>query len=234
MATTDSTKVNRPIDILVRDLSVAYGSVEVLQGITFSVAAGEFLGVVGKSGTGKTTLLLALAGFIDFQGHVQVPTNIGVVFQNYAVFPWLTVRQNIAFGLNERTRKDREKIITRHLELTGLQGQRDKYPAQLSGGQAQRVALARALAADPQVILMDEPMGALDLVTREEMQNWLLQVWEEDRKTLVYTTHGIEESLLLSDRVLVLGHGRIAGEFPVPFDRPRKESIKFSRAFIEL
>jgi len=128
----------------------------------------------------------------------------------------------------------RGDLIARHLEMVGLSADAQKYPAQLSGGQAQRVALARALAPDPEVIFMDEPFGALDMYTREKMQTWLLDIWEKDHKTVLFVTHNIEEAIFLSDRVIVLGDGKILGEFSVPFGRPRAEQIKFTASFVEL
>jgi NitT/TauT family transport system ATP-binding protein len=118
--------------------------------------------------------------------------------------------------------------------MVGLSDDAHKYPAQLSGGQVQRVALARALAPDPEIILMDEPFGALDLYTREQMQNWLLDIWEKNHKTVIFVTHSIEEAVFLSDRVLILGDGQVQGEVQVPFKRPRGEELKFTGAFGEI
>ena len=162
--------------IEVRDLCVSYGDHAVLDAVNLKVRNGEFVSIVGQSGCGKSTLLLALAGFIAYQGQVTVPEHIGMVFQNYAVFPWLTVRGNIAFGLHELGALERENVIAHHLRLVGLEDHAHKYPAQLSGGQTQRVALARALAPRPKVVFMDEPFGALDMFTRERMQEWLEDV----------------------------------------------------------
>jgi NitT/TauT family transport system ATP-binding protein len=218
----------------VKDLGVWYGDHRVLQDVNFEVQRGEFLSIVGKSGCGKSTLLNALAGFINKKGDVQIPEHVGMVFQNYSVFPWLTVRQNIAFGLDQVCGKQRESLILSHLEMVGMSNQAEKYPAQLSGGQVQRVALARALAPNPEVILMDEPFGALDLYTREKMQNWLLDIWQEHQKTVIFVTHSIEEAIFLSDRLLILGDGQVRGEVQVPFERPRAAEMKFSVKFGEL
>jgi ABC-type nitrate/sulfonate/bicarbonate transport system ATPase subunit len=183
--------------IQVRGLHVHYGENEVLNGIDFTVDRGEFMSIVGKSGCGKSTLLHALAGFIEKDGEVKIPSDLGMVFQNYAVFPWLTVRGNIAFGLHEINGQQRENLVVRHLEMVGLSADAHKYPAQLSGGQTQRVALARALAPNPEIIFMDEPFGALDMYTREKMQTWLLHIWENNHKTVLFVTHNIEESIFL-------------------------------------
>jgi ABC-type nitrate/sulfonate/bicarbonate transport system ATPase subunit len=218
----------------VRDLCVRYGEQRVLQNVSFSVERGEFVSIVGKSGCGKSTLLNALAGFIKSEGEVQIPADVGVVFQNYAAFPWLTVRENISFGLHQITGQQREALIASHLEMTGLTREANKYPAQLSGGEVQRVAFARALAANPEVLLMDEPFGALDLFTREKMQTWLLGIWEGNQKTVLFVTHDIEEAIFLSDRLLILGGSRVRGEVPVPFERPRNDGIRFTAATAEL
>jgi NitT/TauT family transport system ATP-binding protein len=220
--------------IRVRDLRVSYGSVEVLHGINLEVGAGEFVSIVGKSGCGKSTLLLALAGFVECQGDVHFPGEFGIVFQNYAVFPWMTVRDNIAFGLWTRPAADREAIVDRHLSLVGLQAHADKYPSLLSGGQAQRVALARALAADPAVVLMDEPFGALDTFTRNQMQQWLAMLWQGGSKTGLFVTHNIEEAIFLSDRIILMDQGRILTEVGVEVERPRDSELKYSGQFVEL
>jgi NitT/TauT family transport system ATP-binding protein len=220
--------------ISVRDLRVRYGGALVLRGIDFEVRRGEFVAVVGKSGFGKSTLLYALAGFIERDGDVTIPPNIGFVFQSYAVFPWLTVRANVKFGLHGLGRGSTDCVVNRFLDIVGLSGDAAKYPSQLSGGQAQRVALARALAPDPEVILMDEPFGALDFYTRERMQSLLLEIWDRTRKTVVFVTHNIEEALFLADRVIVMGKGTKQGEYVVPFGRPRTEEVRFTPAFVTL
>lgn len=225
----------REAQISVEALSVFYGDVCVLSGVDLKVMRGEFVSVVGSSGSGKTTLLNSLAGFISYQGSIRVPGKIGVVFQDYSAFPWMTVSENIAFGLHDGGRRaGADEIVRQHLKLIKLEDSAGKYPAELSGGQVQRVGIARALAPNPDVILMDEPYGALDRDTRERMQKWLLDVWAQDNKTIFFITHDIEEAIFLSDRVLVLGGNRIADEYPVPFDRPRTEDIKFTHDFTAL
>jgi NitT/TauT family transport system ATP-binding protein len=224
----------RTIQIKVKNLSVCYGDLSVLRGIDLEVFRGEFVSLVGTSGSGKTTMVNALARFIPADGEINIPGKVGVVFQDYSVFPWMTVYDNIAFGLQNGKRSKIAEIVGHHLKLVGLEERADRYPAQLSGGQAQRVGIARALAPDPDVILMDEPYGALDRDTRERMQKWLLDVWNEDHKTVVFITHDIEEAIFLSDRVLVLNGGRISGEYKIPFERPRDEDVKFTTEFIAL
>jgi NitT/TauT family transport system ATP-binding protein len=218
----------------VSGLRVSYEGLEILHGIDFEIRSGEFVSIVGKSGSGKSSLLHALAGFIESEGRIHAPTEIGMVFQNYAVFPWLTVQGNIALGLNGLPAQTRAHVIEKSLEMIDLSEEAHKYPFQLSGGQAQRVALARALAPDPEVILMDEPFGALDTFTRDRMQTWLLELWGRSQKTVLFVTHNLDEAVFLSDRIIVLGAGEILGEFPVQFTRPRSERLKFASTFVDL
>ncbi|SRR5712664_1985135 len=220
--------------IQVQGLRVSYGNTEVLHGIDLEIQEGQFVSIVGKSGCGKSTLLLALASFVPHDGAVEFPADFGMVFQNYAVFPWMTVRDNIAFGLSKLPAVERATVVDKHLVLVGLESHANKYPSQLSGGQAQRVALARALAANPKVILMDEPFGALDNFTRSQMQQWLAGVWQNDHKTVVLVTHNIEEAIFLSDRIILMDKGEIEGDVEVDLQRPRASELKFSTGFVDL
>lgn len=220
--------------ISVKNLRLNYKNHYVLRGVDFEVGKGEFVAIVGKSGSGKTTFLQALAGFIPFSGEVIMPKNIGMMFQNYAAFPWLTVSENIAFGLDGKNNDEQLKIIDEHLKLAELEDKKDKYPDELSGGQTQRVALARSLAHNPEVLLMDEPYGALDAYTRDKMQQWLLDVWTIHKKTIIFVTHNIEEAIFLADRVLVLSDQKFIKEYIVPFKRNRNPDIKFSPEFNKL
>ena len=213
--------------ITVKNLVVKYGQQIILDGIDFEAEDGEFIAIVGKSGSGKTTFLQALAKFIPASGKIFTAGNIGMIFQNYAVFSWLTVLENIAFGAPGRS-------VAEYIKLAGLLGKEDRYPAELSGGQVQRVALARSLASDPEVLLMDEPYGALDTYTRDKMQSWLLDVWSTHKKTIVFVTHNIEEAIFLADRVLILKNQKLVKEYRVPFGRPRNFEIKFRPEFIDL
>jgi taurine transport system ATP-binding protein len=195
---------------------------EALQNVNLEVATGEFVCVLGTSGCGKTSLLRLIAGFekpssghitIGGKSHHKPDSEVGVVFQHHNLFPWLSVRQNIGFGLKMRGKSARQikETVDYYLDLTGLTAFADTLPHQLSGGMKQRTAIARALAPDPKVILMDEPFGALDAMTREQMQESLIEIWEKTGKTLFFITHDVEECLLLSTRVLVMqpGPGRI-------------------------
>ena len=221
-------------NISVKNLSVHYDGYCALKGVDFEAGKGEFVAIVGKSGSGKTTFLHALARFVEFSGDISVPKNVGMVFQHYAVFPWFTASENIAFGLENETKEKRAQIVSEHLELAELEDKKDKYPAELSGGQVQRIALARSLAHNPEVLLMDEPYGALDAYTRDKMQQWLLDIWTKHKKTIVFVTHNIEEAIFLADRVLVLNDQKFVGEYKISFSRPRNESIKFSPEFNKL
>jgi NitT/TauT family transport system ATP-binding protein len=187
--------------------------VPVLEQINFRVKAGEFVCIVGPSGCGKTTLLNIIGGFLaPTRGEVLVesepvrgpdPRRI-LIFQEGGVFPWLNVRDNIAFGLGRRRWAERETLIEHYVDMVGLAGFERSYPRELSGGMRQRVEIARALAANPEIIYMDEPFGALDYITRFKMRADLIRIWQEERKTILFVTHDIEEAVQLADRVLVM------------------------------
>jgi ABC-type nitrate/sulfonate/bicarbonate transport system ATPase subunit len=218
-----------------------------LQPTDVTVAPGEFVAILGPSGCGKSTLLRIVAGLdrptagrVTFGG---VPVtgpgpDRGMVFQSYTLFPWLTVAQNIRFGLCERGVPEAEQraIAACFIARTGLTGFENHWPRQLSGGMQQRTALARALANDPEILLLDEPFGALDHQTRELMQELLLEIWEADRKTVLFVTHDIDEAVFLANRVLVMSArpGRIKAEVPVPLPHPREWTVKTTPEFAAL
>ena len=181
----------------------------VLVNVDFHAQAGEFVSIVGVSGAGKSTLLHALAGHLPCTGRVVVPNRIGMVFQHHAVFPWMTVEQNISFGLGEGAKETVQSLLA----VAGLESKADAYPVSLSGGERQRVAVARAVAHAPDVLLMDEPFGSLDAHTREHMQEWLREVCADRGTTVVLVTHDIEEALVLSDRIIILADGRMKRTF---------------------
>lgn len=227
----------------------ASGTFEALKDVTLKIEPGEFISIVGPSGCGKTTLLNVLAGFLKSNtGQACLdgkPINgpgpeRGVVFQQYAIFPWLTVVENVAFGLKlaaNKTAHDRiDEIVDHFLELVGLQDFKKSYPKELSGGMKQRVAIARAYAVNPQVLLMDEPFGALDAQTRQFMQESLLDILEEEKKTVVFITHGVEEATFLSTRVVVMASkpGRIREVIPIDIPYPRKASVKTTPDFVKI
>lgn len=213
--------------------------------LSLTVPEGEFLSIVGPSGCGKTTFLRALAGLERLSsGRLEIaqadptrPLN-SVVFQEYGIFPWKTVRQNVAFGLQMRGigRRERDERARQWIERVGLRDFTDAYPHELSGGMKQRVSIARALANDPEVLLMDEPLGALDAQTRAVMQEEFLHLWEWDQKTVVYITHSIDEAVFLSDRVVVMtAHpGRSKAIHDIDLPRPRSWDQTGSTQFSEL
>jgi NitT/TauT family transport system ATP-binding protein len=235
---TQSPERADPAAIAVSDLWLTYPGqregepVHVLEKIDFKVKAGEFVCIVGPSGCGKTSLLNIIGGFLaPTNGEVLVesepvngpdPRRI-FIFQEGGVFPWLNVRDNIAFGLGRRRGQERETLIEHYVEMVGLSGFERSYPRELSGGMRQRVEIARALAANPEIIYMDEPFGALDYITRFKMRADLIRIWQEERKTILFVTHDIEEAVQLADRVLVMTRrpATIRADVAIDLDRPR-------------
>ena len=227
-----------------RDVHKAFGSgrtrLEVLRDIDLTVERGEFLAVVGYSGSGKTTLLSLIAGLarpdsgtvtLDGRPVAGPGPDRGVVFQSYSLLPWLTVFENVALGVDQVfgswPAEKRRAHVERHIALVNLTAARDKRPAELSGGMRQRVAVARALALDPEVLLLDEPFGALDALTRATLQDELEALWERDQKTVVLVTNDVDEAVLLADRIvpLTIGPGATLGpavEVALPRPRDRK------------
>ena len=216
-------------------------AVRALDGIDLRVNEGEFLTIVGPSGCGKTTLLHMLGGFVPVdQGAIRLDGKAiggpgpdrGVIFQEYALFPWRTAHGNVVWPLEIKgvLKAERERIAERYLDLVHLQGFRDHYPAELSGGMKQRVALARVLVLDPRILLMDEPFGALDSQTRELMQEELLDIWGKTGKTVIFITHDIDEAIYLSDRVIVMTArpGKVKEDLRIDLPRPRNLEIKKS------
>ena len=206
------------------------GSVQALKNVTLDIKSGELLSVLGPSGCGKTTLLNIVAGFLaPTSGDIIINEKAvkgpgperGMVFQQGALFEWMTVRENVSFGpdMKKMPRVESRQIVDRLLEVVGLQDFKEKAVYELSGGMQQRVALARCLANEPDVILMDEPLGALDALTREKMQSLVLDLWKETGKTIILITHSVEEALLLGERLLVMAPrpGRIHKEYRLPF-----------------
>lgn len=218
-----------------------------LDRVSFEVPDEQFAVIVGPSGCGKSSLLYLTAGLNEpTEGEIYVGgqkvegpgADRGMVFQGYTLFPWLTVRQNIEFGLKRRKLPQGEirTIVEFYLNEVGLAKFAEHYPKQLSGGMMQRVAIARALANDPQILLMDEPFGALDSQTRLQMQQLLLQVWGNSKKTVVFVTHDIDEAILLADRIYVMGArpGRIKEILDVPIERPRTLDVVMEPEFIRM
>ena len=238
-------------EIEIQDLSVRYDegdqTVLALDQINLTVRRNEFVCVMGPSGCGKTTLLYVIAGIVRpssgsvlVEGeHVDRPgPDRAVVFQEDAVFPWMTVEQNIGYSLRMRGRPKEEirAVVDRHVELVGLTEFRRAWPRQLSGGMKKRVDLARGYAANPKVLLMDEPFGALDIETKERLQEELHNLWLVAPRTIVFITHDLEEALFLGDRVILLSPrpGRIAASYVPDLDEQRDMSIKGSSRFVSL
>ena len=215
------------------------GETTALEKTSFTINEGEFVTILGPSGCGKSTVLRIVAGLEEStSGHVLLDgqeingpgQDRGMVFQSYTLYPWLTVKDNITFGLKLKgvSQKERDDMARHYLKLIGLEGFEKHYPIQLSGGMKQRVAIARALANDPKILLMDEPFGALDAQTRNIMQEVLLKAWDESKKTILFITHDVEESIFLADSVYVMTArpGRLKKKVPISLERPRDFSIK--------
>ena len=211
--------------------------IDALRDANLSVAKGEFVCLIGASGCGKSTLLRIVAGFEQATRGDALMWGVpiagpapdrGMVFQDYGLFPWLTVRKNIGFGPMSRGRPAKEvrDTVERFISLVGLQRFADAFPHQLSGGMKQRVAIARVLANDAEIVLMDEPFGALDAMTRERLQDELLEIWQRTGLTVLFVTHAIEEAIFLANRVVVMspGPGRIDSELKIELPRPRDVS----------
>jgi NitT/TauT family transport system ATP-binding protein len=238
--------------IEIRDVQHVYqsdfSSVPALASVNLIVSDGEFVALLGPSGCGKSSLLRIVAELLrPTAGSVQIhsSTDLGngrpktaLVFQEYALFPWRTVLENVVFSLEMRgiSRDERLARARDVLSRVGLQGFGDAYPHQLSGGMRQRVGIARALAAQPEVLLMDEPFGALDAQTRTVLQEELLRVWESERKTVLYVTHSIDEAVYMSDRVVLLTArpGRIKAEYSVELPRPRTMEMRGWHSYTKL
>jgi NitT/TauT family transport system ATP-binding protein len=243
--------------LTVRDLTKSYvtgngTTVTALDRVSFSVRQGEFVCIIGPSGCGKSTLLQIAAGLQPasggevqlkgrtIRGHEQ---GIGMVFQEYALLPWKTVEENIGLGLKYRgmPKTERRTRVRRLVEKFGLHGFESSYPHQLSGGMRQRVAIARTLCIDPEVLLMDEPFGALDSQTREYLQEDLLRIWGEElpaseRKTVLFVTHSIDEALILADRILLMTYrpGRVISLVDNPIVRPRGAAVRGAAEFVKI
>ncbi len=196
------TKTSRILEA--QNFGVRVGTQTVLKSVNLVLHRGMMLVILGVSGSGKTSLLKSLAGIIPHQGNLTVRAKIGMIFQESRLFPWLTAGQNIAFGIAEKSKREQAEIIEIQLKAIGLMHKQQSYPAELSGGESQRVSFARTFATDPDIVLMDEPFGALDTQNREQMQQWLLDVQKASRKSIIFVTHDTEEALLLADRLMIL------------------------------
>lgn len=232
-------------------VTMAYGSpiggTVALDNLSLTVRDKEFVSLLGPSGCGKSTLLHLIAGFISPSiGSVKVDDQIvrgpgsdrGMVFQRHNLFPWMTVKENIAFGPRVRKVAEPERSISvsRYLKLMGLEQFAESYPAELSEGMQQRAGVARAFVNKPPVLLMDEPFASLDALTTLRMQELLLRIWTNEKNTIVFVTHDVNEAILLSDRVVLLSArpGRVQHEYPVTLRRPRQADTSFEKEYLEL
>jgi NitT/TauT family transport system ATP-binding protein len=238
-------------EIHIENLSKTFreGETEVraLANVFLDVPHNKIVSLVGPSGCGKTTVLNLVAGFMrPTSGRVVVDSRevdgtlsqCGVVFQADSVFPWMTVEQNVSYGLklNGHSTSDIAKTLNKYVEMVGLTDFANRWPRELSGGMRKRVDLARAYAFNPRILLMDEPFGSLDVLTKEDMQLLLLQIWQRERKTILFITHDVEEALFLGHHVAVMTArpGSISKTFDVPFPMPREASLKFEPAFLDV
>jgi NitT/TauT family transport system ATP-binding protein len=236
------SNVPAPVKVSFRGIDMSFGSTRVLDNVNLDVREGEFVCLLGPSGCGKSTLLNIAGGFLAPQkGEVIIagqpvrgpdPRRI-FVFQERGVFPWLTVAGNIGFGLKKLPAAERRRIIDHYVKLVGLAGFEDAHPDELSGGMKQRVEVARALAVNPDVLYLDEPFGALDSITRIQMRSELLRIWEAEKKTILFVTHDIEESVQLADRVVVMSARPAAIRRIVDIDLPHPRDLS-SRRYLEL
>jgi NitT/TauT family transport system ATP-binding protein len=245
-ATLEMTEKATEVKVSVHNLDMVFRtdgkSVSVLENITLDIREGEFVCLLGPSGCGKSTLLNIIAGFlkptngeVTIQGEpVRGPDPRRVfVFQERGVFPWLTVEGNIGFGLFKLSQEERASRIAHYVQLVGLQGFEHAYPSELSGGMKQRLEVARALAVNPDILYLDEPFGALDSITRLIMRSELLRIWQAERKTILFVTHDIEESVQLADRVVVMSTRPASIRRIVDIDIPHPRDLSSPR-YIEL
>lgn len=233
------------VRLSIRDVGKRYGAVEALAGCSFDIEDGTITAIVGPSGCGKTTLLWGMSGLhsvtqgeilFDGQPITKPRPEIGLVFQEANLLPWRNIGKNIRFPNEVKRIKPDEEWIAHLLERTDLTEFEGRMPLELSGGMQQRAAIVRALALRPEVLLMDEPFGALDAFTREEMNRLVEEIWLETKTTIAFITHSIEEAILLADRVIVLSArpGRVLADYPVPFPRPRDHEIMASKEVFDL
>lgn len=246
MAGNDAA-VKVKIDNVVKTYNTRKGETVALNGVSLDIKENEFICVVGPSGCGKSTLLNIIAGLLEpTSGSVSVDGKTvdgpgperGVVFQQYALFPWLTVLKNVEFGLKLKgiTGEQATQEAMKYLKMVDLEQFANSYPKELSGGMKQRVAIARAYAVNPQVLLMDEPFGALDAQTRTQLQTELLETWEKERKTCFFITHDVDEAIILAQKVIIMSArpGRIKEIVDITIPYPRTQETKMSAEFLEL
>lgn len=231
-------------DLIIHHVKKIYeinnAQIEVLEDINMNIKSGEFISIVGASGCGKSTLMKIIAGiekatsgavYIENQKVEHPSVNTGMIFQEARLFPWMNVEQNIRFGIHQKmSSAEKKELVKKYIDIVGLTGFEKAIPNQLSGGMQQRVSIARALINHPAVLIMDEPFGALDALTRIKMQKAVLDIWEKERTTMILITHDIDEAVFLSDRIFVMDKnpGKITKELTVEMARPRgRNSVDF-------
>ena len=232
---------------VVKKYDTRNGEMIALNGANLDIMENEFICVIGPSGCGKSTLLNIIAGLLEptsgeviVDGHKVEGTGVdrGVVFQQYALFPWLTVKKNVQFGLKlqGKSQTEMDAIAEKYIKMVGLEKFIDSYPKELSGGMKQRVAIARAYAVQPEVLLMDEPFGALDAQTRTQLQSELIRTWQEEKKTCFFITHDVEEAIILATKVIVMSArpGRIKTIIDIDLPYPRTQEMKMEQQFLDL
>ncbi len=225
------------VDHLNKEFTIDGQQVKVLNDINISFEDGQFISIVGTSGCGKSTLLRIIAGLENItQGSVRLDgaeitgpsKDCGLIFQESRLFPWLTVEKSVGFGISRKSvsKRERKELVQSHIELVGLKGFEKALPKQLSGGMQQRASIARSLVTNPKVLLLDEPFGALDAITRMGMQNEILRIWKAEKKTMILVTHDIDEAIFLGDKVVVISSrpGEIKRVFNIDLPRPRNRN----------
>lgn len=243
----DNKLAKLKIDNVYKEYNTSKGKMIALNGVNLDIAENEFVCVVGPSGCGKSTLLNIIAGLLEptsgtayLDGKPIEGTGVerGVVFQQYALFPWRTVLKNVMFGpeMQKKPKEEAKEIAMKYIKAVGLEGFENSYPKELSGGMKQRVAIARAYAANPEVLLMDEPFGALDAQTRVQLQTELLNTWEKEKKTCFFITHDVDEAIILAQRVIIMSArpGRIKKIVDIDIPYPRTQETKSDSHFLEL
>lgn len=243
----EEKRVKVQIDNVRKIFETRNGEMVALDGVSLDIHENEFICVVGPSGCGKSTLLNIIAGLLEpTSGRITcngelvtgTGTERGVVFQQYALFPWLTVKKNIMFGLElqKKPKAEIDEVVKKYLKMVQLEEFADHYPKELSGGMKQRVAIARAYAVNPEVLLMDEPFGALDAQTRTQLQSELLEMWEKERKTCFFITHDVDEAIILAQKVIIMSArpGRIKEIVDIDIPYPRTQETKMTPEFLKL
>lgn len=243
----DNSAVKVRIDNVVKKFNTRNGEMVALNGVSMNIHTNEFVCVVGPSGCGKSTLLNIIGGlatptsgkvYVDDKEVEGPGPERGIVFQQYALFPWLTVEKNVQFGLKlqGKSKEECEAITQKYLKMVDLEQFAKAYPKELSGGMKQRVAIARAYAVNPEVLLMDEPFGALDAQTRTQLQTELLETWEKEKKTCFFITHDVEEAIILAQRVVIMcaRPGRVKDIVDIDIPYPRNQETKMLPRFLEL